>query len=418
MSGIANPVTISRTQPCLELVVEKDSYSIGRWKFPRPSDPTLEMLTEEILNSFDRLRRAVIDSKNIKLDAELCNKHLREIAEWGQTAYQEFFGDEKPSRILASRLTPNAAPTFVSELTPFLWEVLYEGNEGEYKQGNPERFWGFRYTPARILNPEKDITDYASEQSSHSDMLFCLHHKLRYSHQEEHPEIERIVRNTHHDRFSLLGNTCDFACDQNALIGDDLLKYIYKARHNMLHFACHCRRTQRGDDSLLVSFIRDEMIEDTAQVIELETYKFSLRGGQFIYPPLVFLNACQSAGGTDDLRRTFNLPKVFIKRGAAAVIATACPVPDAFAAAFAKVFYRFFLQGAIFVDEETGKRTVKLMSIGEALRATRWFFLKEYNNPLGLAYGLYSPAHYRLAQPSENLMSNASYSKLLSWTKE
>jgi len=32
--------------------------------------------------------------------------------------------------------------------------------------------------------------------------------------------------------------------------------------------------------------------------------------------------------------------KVFIKRGAAAVIATACPMPDAFAAAFARVFYR------------------------------------------------------------------------------
>ena len=66
--------------------------------------------------------------------------------------------------------------------------------------------------------------------------------------------------------------------------------------------------------------------------------------------------------------------------------------------AFTRVFYRFFLRGEGVVDEETGEKTVKLMSIGEALRATRWFFLKECNNPLGLAYGLYSPAHYQLAR--------------------
>lgn len=397
MSGIASPIASSTLQTSLEIVVEKQSYSIGRWQFPRPDDEVLEMLTKEILHSFDQLRRAVIETKSVKLEANLCGRHLQNLAEWGQTAYQEFFGAEKPNRVLAGRLAPNAAPTFVSEIAPFPWEVLYEGNGSDYQEGNPEKFWGFRYTPARILNPEKDLTDYVAEQSPQSDMLFCLHHKLLCSHQQERPEIERLVRVTSHDRFSLLGSTCDFARNQEIWAGDTLLEYLYKARHNMLHFACHCRQSRRGDDSLLVSFIQDEAIEDTAQLIELETYKFSLRGGQFVYQPLVFLNACQSAGGADDLRRTFNLPKVFDKRGAAAVIATACPVPDLFAAAFAKVFYQFFLKGEVVVNE-AGEKTIKLMSIGEALRATRWLFLKECNNPLGLAYGLYSPAHYRLAK--------------------
>lgn len=394
MSGIVSPITV----PWLDILIEKDTYSIDRWNFPRPDDAVLEVLTEEILNEFAHLRRAVIANESLQLDAELCNKHLAALAEWGQTAYQEFFGEEGPHRKLSGRLAPNVAPTFVSEVTPFPWEVLYEGSSEDYQQGDPEKFWGFRYTPGRILNPEKDVTDYVSEQSPQSDMLFCLHHKLLCSHQQERPEIEGLVRLTQQDRFNLLGTACDFDCGEEEPGGDDLLKYLYKARHNMLHFACHCRQSRRGDDSLLVSFIRDESIEAMAQVIELETYKFSLRGGQFICQPLVFLNACQSAGGADDLRRTFNLPRVFIKRGAAAVIATACPVPDAFAAAFAKVFYRFFLRGAVVVDEATGEQAVRLMSIGEALRAARWFFLKEFNNPLGLAYGLYSPAHYQLAR--------------------
>lgn len=398
MSGVVSPVTV----PPLEIFIEKDSYSIGRWNFPRPDDKVLEMLTEDILDSFDHLRRTVIANKSIKLDAELCHKHLVTLAEWGQTAYQEFFGDEGPNKKLHGRLTPDIAPTFVSEATPFPWEVLYEGKDDDYEQGDPKKFWGLRYTPARILNPEKDITDYVLEQSAQSDMLFCLHHKLLCSHQEERPAIERLVRATHQDRFNVLGTACDFDYDdENPPVGNDLLKYFAKARHNMLHFACHCKKSRRGDDSLLVSFIHDESIEATAKVIELETYKFSRQGGKFICQPLVFLNACQSAGGADDLSRTFNLPKAFIKRGAAAVIATACPVPDSFAAAFAKVFYQFFLQGQS-STEEAGYTAAGIMTIGEALKATRHFFLEKFNNPLGLAYGLYSPSNYRIASVDRN----------------
>ncbi len=96
--------------------------------------------------------------------------------------------------------------------------------------------------------------------------------------------------------------------------------------------------------------------------------------GQILCQPLVFLNACQSAGGADELRRTFNLPKAFIQHGAAAVFATACLVLDLFAAVFAKGFYEFFLWGLVVEDEATGEIGVKLMTIGEALRATRWYF--------------------------------------------
>jgi hypothetical protein len=135
--------------------------------------------------------------------------------------------DYRPNKVLTSRLNETMAPTFVSELTPFPWEVLFEGSEEDYKRGNPDRFWGLRYTPARILNPEKDITDYVLEQAQPSDMLFCLHHRLLQAHKQERPEIERLVRATTRDRFTLLGRTCDLtngnACDP---LSDDLLKYL------------------------------------------------------------------------------------------------------------------------------------------------------------------------------------------------
>ncbi len=400
MRGIGSPVGVNLASSCLEIIIDKDYYSIGRWSFPKPDNKVLEVLTEEILDCFDALRITVNKEKSLALDAGLCNQYLIKLAEWGRTAYQAFFGEDRPNKILTSRLNENVAPTFVSEVMPFPWEVLFEGSEEDYEQGNPEMFWGLRYTPARILNPEKDIADYVLEQAQPSDMLFCLHHRLLHAHKKERPEIENLVRLTAKDRFTLLGTACNLtngkSCDP---LGDDLLKYLYKASHNMLHFACHCKESRRGD-KLLISFIQDEEITENGLVLELETYKFLLRQGKFLCQPLVFLNACQSAGGVDELRRTFNLPKVFIQHGAAAVIATACPVPDMFAAAFAKVFYEFFLRGMVVEDEISGEVVVKIMTIGEALRATRWYFLKEFNNPLGLAYGVYSPAGYRIGLKS------------------
>jgi hypothetical protein len=395
MRGTVSPVNTVSASSCLEILIDRDFYSIGRWQFNKPADKILENLTNEILECFDGLRIAINKNQSLKLDAALCDDYLIRFAEWGRTAYQAFFGEDRANKILNSRLNVDVAPTFVSESLPFPWEVLFEGSESDYERGNPEMFWGLRYTPARILNPEKDISEYVLEQSQPSDMLFCLHHRLLQAHRQEKPEIERLVRATPGNRFTLLGSSCNLtngrSCDP---LGDDLLKYLYKASHNMLHFACHCKENKRGD-ALMISFIQDEEIAEKALVLELETYKFLLRQGKFLCQPLVFLNACQSAGGANELRRTFNLPKVFIQHGAAAVIATACPVPDMFAAAFAKVFYEFFLRGMVVMDE-TGEKMVKIMSIGEALRATRWYFLKEFNNPLGLAYGVYSPASYRL----------------------
>lgn len=399
MRGTVSPISSKQVSNCLEILVEKDFYSIGRWKFTRPTDKELEVFTDEILECFAGLIKEVNRNKSIKLDREFCDRNLVKLAEWGRIAYQEFFGEDRPNKILTSRLNENVAPTFVSEIMPFPWEVLFEGSEEDYERGNAEMFWGLRYTPGRILNPEKDITDYVLEQAQPSDMLFCLHHRLLQAHHKERPEIEKLVRTTPGNRFTLLGRTCNLTNGKcgGEPVGDDLLKYIYKANHNMLHFACHCKESKLGD-SLLVSFLQDEEIAEKALVLELETHKFLLRRGKFLCQPLVFLNACQSAGGTDELRRTFNLPKKFIQHDAAAVIATACPVPDLFAAAFAKVFYQYFLRGMVVEDEVSGEKIVKIMSIGEALRATRWYFLKEFNNPLGLAYGVYSPASYRVSR--------------------
>jgi hypothetical protein len=387
MSGVSSAIRHQTMASFLQIVIRTESYNIDWHTFKKSAtDEELLTFTNNVLASFWRLEKAINKTKSIKLDAETCQQEMKELAKWGLASYRRFFEDERSREIIEGRCkmmgSETPAPTFISERILFPWEVLYAGDN--YQEANPEMFWGLRYTPARILTPEKDISRFLAERTMPLDMMFCLHHRLREAHQNEWLQIQKLIRSLQNSRCSLLSAAGKLTGVES---GENLLDYFIEANHNILHFACHCQSEQLEVDTLLFSLLKDEGQEGEPLVIKLGAISFILvkEDKQFQCQPFVFLNACQSAGGTDALRKTFNLPQMFIKRGAEAVIATACPVPDLFAAAFAKQFYTFFIE--------------KQMAIGEALQATRWHFIKEYNNPLGLAYGLYSPAYYRLTQP-------------------
>lgn len=101
---------------------------------------------------------------------------------------------------------------------------------------------------------------------------------------------------------------------------------------------------------------------------------------------MVFLNACESATPLH-LLQSMNFPNSLLNFGAGGVIATVCTIPDNFASAFASIFYKHLLE-----KTSTSMRA----NIGEALLETRRYFLQEYNNPLGLAYGLYAVSNQQL----------------------
>ncbi|NJM74019.1 MAG: CHAT domain-containing protein [Scytonema sp. RU_4_4] len=356
------------------MLITETSYRISINDFSRSAtDSVLLNFTKNVLQCFQEIERTINKKKELQLTIEERDYYLKSLAKWGRRAYQEFFNEDAQKATFQYSQLMKFAPIFVSKLLPFPWEVLYEG---EYQQADPEKFWGFCHPIARNLTPGKTAP---LEQILPLNMLFCLHHKLLHAHHQERPEIEKLVRTL--GKFYLLQLSKEL---KKLADGESLVTHLYQTQHNILHFACHCRPCRQYEDeidALVISFIEDE---SNAQEIELETYNFSDVSGSFQCQPLIFLNACQSAGGIDELRKTFNLPEKFIQHGAAAVIATACPVPDLFAAAFASVFYNFFI----------GEK----MMIGKALCKTRRYFLEKYNNPLGLAYGLYSSPYYRIAQ--------------------
>jgi CHAT domain len=387
MKGISVPMNPVDQGLYLPITLEPSTMCVRNFDYERSeeaSDDILAALTDLALEAFARAEHAVIAGGDIELPEEVYRKIVKMLAQAGSRAFRQLFNEQARAQLDRSigdlpSGQPAFRPTFISKSVAFPWEVLFDGED--LHPPDPRAFWGLRFAPARVLDISRDNFLHAGEQALPSDMLFCLHEKLREAHEREWPEIAELVRASAEDKFRLLRAA---EGEVEVTDGETLLRYLDGSVHNMVHFACHCRRVETGSDALEVSLV-DQETGAVGKLITLETWTFTdVSPGKFRTEPLIFLNACRAGGGGDVLRKVFNLPGKFVARGAGAVIATACPVPDRFAAAFAREFYRRFLAS-------------DRMTIGEALRLTRRQFMSEYRNPLGLAYGLYTPAHYRLA---------------------
>jgi hypothetical protein len=390
----------------IPITVEGDEYTIARrYRFTRTADDvTLIDWTKRLLPHFKALERAVVDHKSIDLGQDeglkkIADKQTEALITWGHRAYNQFFKEQTAKDALdcairfqeGRKLLP--APSFVLRKIPFPWELLYPIEMDLVPEGDDpvDYFWGMRYPVSRNLTSE-GFEQHVLKQSPDSNMLFGLHDTLRHAHQDEWPKLRDLV--TARGTINILGGQAGpQKTGEKAIAGKDVLKYLYTSEHNIVHFACHCVPAH-GEDVLLLSLLKDasvikgEGVVGDPDEVRLGTFAFLDASGVFeTKQPLVFLNACQTTGDTDTVGIQFNLPEEFVQKKAAGVIATICPVPDIFAAAFAGKFYQLFL--------------AERAEIGEALRATRAYFWEECHNPLGLAYGLYSSPFYRVGEQAK-----------------
>ena len=113
---------------------------------------------------------------------------------------------------------------------------------------------------------------------------------------------------------------------------DDLLELVDRGvPAGMLHFACHNTFSlEQGGSSIVMDGgpFRPEMLNRAVT-------RRSLQASH----PLVFVNACRSAGAAPEYTRMMSWASQFMKAGAGAFVGTLWPVNSVRAAEFAEVFY-------------------------------------------------------------------------------
>jgi hypothetical protein len=127
---------------------------------------------------------------------------------------------------------------------------------------------------------------------------------------------------------------------------------------------------QAGAASAAGPTLRFGATPDPEHVLE----RLDLGGAPFADRPLVFANACTTAG--NEVYRCNELAQLFFDRGCRAYLGTEIKVPIRFASRFAVIFFHFLYRRA----------NPAPIAAGEALAQTRLFLWTRYRNIGGLFY--------------------------------
>jgi hypothetical protein len=356
---------------------------------------------------------AATPEPGLYLDPSLGRESLRRLKAVGAGLRSELT-PETAARLKVDLGEADAVPPALNFVqgtrTPLLWEMLYDDDEDTPASAvDWHRFWGFRVPishwiyhnrGAREIRLRHGLFAAVSEDLAFADnevrglaeqlqaRSAGLRHATLTAALREQVQGE-LLRKLNGDAGQAEGWWREreprggrwlgcflrqFSNDPDGWKKDTLVRILREVPHELLHFACHCEANQPSefltrldlmlagecvslDVSLLATKLRRQLADDEPG-------------------PLVFLNACGTGQPTASYEPPGFPDKWIRHRGALAVLVTLCPVPDAFAHAFARVFYQNLLAGG--------------GTVAEALLASRRHFMEEYNNPLGLAYVLHA----------------------------
>jgi hypothetical protein len=279
-----------------------------------------------------------------------------------------------------------------------IWECLYTG---DYKGPiDIEKFWGFRYVMGRMYADAQTYDQVDLRRgvfaAAHSALVCSLDEIGRLGHKlQQIRERLQLELQLHQPEQILV----DGSIDRDRLLA---LFQAHEFDYGVVHFACHCDNPNLHEMDVARAYLCLTAAAEEIQVTVEDFYLRASSGEQFLFHPLVFLNACYSS--TPLQLQSLSLPHAIIRFGAGGVIATACTLPDNFASAFAEEFYNRLLDRYLSIPQTQGEMELQEalmtpMYVGEVLRETRRYFWDTYRNPLGLAYGLYAQSNQSLWLP-------------------
>ena len=258
------------------------------------------------------------------------------------------------------------------------WNLLYLAND--FDKPRREGFWGYQHVIAH--NPA---------ENSQSRKIFkpkfdvALHLDLEIDKQPgDFKGITKVVQ-------LLRSYETGALAERNTR--EDFLNQLRKGTHEDFFYFC-CHGLTEGDEGpgfgksrLRLTDIRTEEEKEGEGQEEIGPGDVAvyMNGAKWTTRPIVFLNCCQLTKMNSIFYEGF--AATFLNHDAIAVIGPHIEIPTVFARDFAKAFFEEFFQGG------------RDRSIGHVLLKLRRQFLDTHENPLGLAYLLYSGADSYVQSP-------------------
>jgi len=232
---------------------------------------------------------------------------------------------------LRDQLKALTGPLFIcTSLYGVPWELLYDDEE----------FWGLRYAIGKRIMMSRPLTMAGGAALRSRPRALVVGSDPRGDLPIVHSEVERICETL--ERFA------DIRCVSGKLASFNEVTAYLREGFDLIHYCGHVMADRRGGPALLLA-------DETPLAAEVIERNLSGR-------PLVFLNGCASARGTEHEataaweERLANVAYGFLFGGALAVVGTLCDVSDRHAASLAETFY---------------EQVLRPLPVGEALRRAR-----------------------------------------------
>jgi hypothetical protein len=313
-------------------------------------DGTIGALTEVKTGRLLRTPQEAVESLVVQLN-ELARGAMtfsvRETREWlkghGIALWEELIPAEL-QRQFWDRQDQIKRMFILSEEAPFPWEVLYP-----FREGGPEHgFLAEQFPVARLIPGDAPVSE------------LCLS-RAEFVCPEGSPDS--AVEETKLIQGHLAAQRVAVANPRQTL--SELLDLLTDGGFHLLHFSCHNSFQNQMADAATV-----QMGSRPFQPNFLRPYQGRWRRTS----PLVFMNACRSAGRAPQYTRLDGWARSFLRAGAGAFLGTHWEVRDDSACVFAEEFYRCLLRG---------------QDLGNAVLSGRKAIQEVSGDPTWLAYALY-----------------------------
>lgn len=358
------PVTDPRFfdyNPALTIKLQAQNRSVGIWiqgggwdDYELAVSPqTLAEDSAALRSSVNRAITAADGTANLSGESGTDGLWM-DLARVGHSLFHDAFSHTPLHKILHD-LSPGRPIEVLSDDVSFPWEVLHPEDPAN---GSSLQFLGLNHFVSRrpkgfqawngspILSGSPAITLFANRdlqavREDETPFLWGLHEK---------GAIDLFQYGLDGEGARLVEDTIDSPVD-------------------VIHFACHLLEDKASKQDVLV----------VSPATRIRAVDVPRKPPDDIWRPHVFLNVCDSGVGSPFDAGDF--VRVFLNRGAAAVLATECRVPDVAAAWFSKRFYSEFLEGK---------------PVFEAILSVRRTMAADLRNPIGLFYSLWGIPHAQL----------------------
>jgi CHAT domain len=295
------------------------------------------------------------------------HKQLRRLAELGNYAFKQFFGDGEAIQIIQDlwALDDPLSIQLVSEDFSLPWELMYPASPSHAL--TYEHFWGMRHILSRVIVQQQRglvVPTIQIPSRPRLGLMTLISEELPAVREREIPFFEKLDED---GKIALVRlRALEIGRWPQEL--EEFMRF-WRCDFHLAHLACH---GFFEDSSPMHSHIR---ISDDFVITlkDLVVYNLNIAGH-----PLVVMNACQT-GALNPLY-TSSFAAAFLKYGALGVVTSEGVLPDTFAAEFAEQLYTRLLAGEC---------------LGSSLLACRKYFLKLRNDPSGLLYSMYAPPTIR-----------------------